>query len=212
MKVVVTGGAGFIGSHVTNKLIEAGHEVTVIDDLSRGFSDFVNQKAKLVQTNISDQGKMAEVLSGQEAVIHLANFIVVPESVEQPIQYAENNILNTIKLLEVMRQQRVGKIVFSSSATVYGDAKTLPLKETDPIGQATNPYGATKVAMEQFISSYHKNWGLDSTILRYFNPYGPNENHEPETHAIPNFITKTLKKEPIPMYWKGEQVRDFIYV
>lgn len=211
MKVVVTGGAGFIGSHVTNKLLEAGHEVTVVDNLSRGFSEFVNQKAKFEQADIDDEGKMAAILAGQEALIHLANFIVVPESVERPVEYAENNIVKTIKLLEVMRKQRVNRIVFSSSATVYGDAKS-PLKESDPIGNSTNPYGASKVAMEQFISSYHKNWGLESTILRYFNPFGPNENHEPETHAIPNFIVKTLKKEPIPLYWKGEQVRDFIYV
>lgn len=212
MKVVVTGGAGFIGSHVTNKLLEAGNEVTVVDDLSRGFRDLVSPKAKFVEANIADREKMAEVLVDQEAVIHLANFIVVPESVESPVEYAQNNIVHTVQLLESMRLARVTKIVFSSSATVYGDVKTLPMKETDPIGMATNPYGATKVAMEQFISSYHKNWGFAGTILRYFNPYGPGENHEPETHAIPNFITHTLKKVPIPLYWKGEQTRDFIYV
>ncbi|MDP2671623.1 MAG: SDR family NAD(P)-dependent oxidoreductase [bacterium] len=212
MKVVVTGGAGFIGRHVADKLIEAGHEVTIVDNLSRSFPEGINPKAKFVEADIADSEKMSAVLSGQEAVIHLANYIVVPESVERAVEYTENNIVKTVKLLEVMRQARVTKIIFSSSATVYGEIKNLPIKETDPIGLSTNPYGATKVAMEQMIAAYHHNWGFEATLLRYFNPYGPGENHEPETHAIPNFVVKTIKNEPIPLYWKGEQVRDFIYV
>jgi UDP-glucose 4-epimerase len=212
MKVTVAGGAGFIGSHIQNKLIEGGHEVTVVDNLSRGFAELVNPKAKFVEADIADQEKMTQALSGQEAVIHLANYIVVPESVERPVDYAENNVVNTVKLLEAMRAARVQKLIFSSSATVYGETKNLPIKETDPLGFANNPYGASKVAMEQFSATYQKNWGMDTSILRYFNPFGPNENHEPETHAVPNFIKSTLQKQPIPLYWKGEQVRDFIYV
>jgi len=212
MKVTVTGGAGFIGSHVTNRLLEAGHEVLVIDNLSRGFKELVNPKAKFVEADLADQDKLTEVLKGQEAVIHLANYIVVPESVERPVEYAQNNVVNTVKLLEAMRASQVQKMIFSSSATVYGETKSLPIKESDPIGFANNPYGASKVSMEQFIATYQKNWGMDAIILRYFNPFGPNENHEPETHAIPNFVIHSLKKEPVPLYWKGEQVRDFIYV
>ena len=212
MKVVVTGGAVFIGSHIVNKLIDAGHEVLVVDNLSRGFQELVNPKAKFVELDLEDQAKLTEAMKDQEAVIHLANYIVVPESVEQPVAYAENNVVGTVKLLEAMRTARVEKIIFSSSATVYGESNQLPLTEKTPLGWANNPYGASKVAMEQFIGTYHTNWGFDTTILRYFNPYGPNENHEPETHAIPNFIRATLKKEPIPLHWKGEQTRDFIYV
>ena len=111
-----------------------------------------------------------------------------------------------------MKDAKVSRIIFSSSATVYGDSNNLPLKESHPIATQTNQYGASKVAMEAFIGTYHKLYDFDVTILRYFNPYGPNEMHKPETHAIPNFIKSTLNKQPIPLYWKGEQVRDFIYV
>jgi UDP-glucose 4-epimerase len=111
-----------------------------------------------------------------------------------------------------MRLAGVGKIVFSSSATVYGAPEHLPLRESDALGAASNPYGASKVATEAFVESFHATEGMDAIILRYFNPYGPNEMHDPETHAIPNFITSMLEQRPIPLYWKGEQVRDFIYV
>ncbi|HET6615408.1 MAG TPA: NAD-dependent epimerase/dehydratase family protein, partial [Dehalococcoidia bacterium] len=115
-------------------------------------------------------------------------------------------------LVQAMRQAGVGKIVFSSSATVYGTPERLPIRETDPLGAQSNPYGASKVATEAFVAVYNQLFGMDALILRYFNPYGPNELHDPETHAIPNFIKSMLAQEPIPLYWKGEQVRDFIYV
>jgi UDP-glucose 4-epimerase len=111
-----------------------------------------------------------------------------------------------------MHRADVGKIVFSSSATVYGTPQSLPIRETDPLGTQSNPYGASKVATEAFVATYHQLYQMDAIILRYFNPYGPNELHEPETHAIPNFIRAALDRRPVPLYWKGEQARDFIYV
>lgn len=212
MKVVVTGGAGFIGSHIVKFLLDKRIEVLVIDNLSRGFRELVDERADFQNEDLKNQKKIAKLIKGYDAVIHLGNYIVVPESIDNPVEYTENNVVNTVKLLEAMKDARVGKIIFSSSATVYGEPKKLPLREDDPIGVQTNQYGASKVAMEAFISTYHNLYGFDAAILRYFNPYGPNELHEPETHAIPNFLIAALKKEPIPLYWKGEQVRDFIYV
>jgi len=212
MKVVVTGGAGFIGSHIVKILIDKGHEVRVIDNLSRGFKNLVDSRADLQIEDLKNQDNITSLLQGYSAVIHLGNYIVVPESVDKAVEYTENNVVNTVKLLEAMKDAGVKKMIFSSSATVYGEPKELPLREDAPIAIQTNQYGASKVAMESFISTYHKLYDFDVVLLRYFNPYGPNELHDPETHAIPNFIISTLKKEPIPLYWKGEQVRDFIYV
>ncbi len=212
MKVLVTGGAGFIGSHITKILLEKGHEVTVLDDLSTGHKEALPEGVNLIEGKIQDQGRLDEALVGQDAVIHMAAFIIVPQSVEKPLVYVENNIMGTALLLEGMRKNGVRKVVLSSSATVYGETETLPLEESAPLGIPENTYGATKACMELLAQAYHKMFGLDVAILRYFNPYGPGEMHQPETHAIPNFIKAALKKEPIPLYWQGEQVRDFIYV
>ncbi len=210
-KVIVAGGAGFLGSHINKVLLDQGHQVRVIDNLSTGFKENIDPRAEFVQVDLASQDELAKSLSGFEAVIHLANSIIVPESVEKPVEYAENNVVNSVKLLEAMKEAGVRKIIFSSSATVYGDSGKLPLTESSPLGVQNNQYGASKVAMEAFIGVYHKLYNFDTIILRYFNPFGPNEKHEPETHAIPNFIQAALKKEEIPLYWKGEQVRDFIY-
>jgi UDP-glucose 4-epimerase len=212
MKVLVTGGAGFIGGHITDILVKDGHEVTVIDDLSTGHQDVLPGSVRFIKGKIQDKDKLTEALSGQEAVIHMAASIIVTESVEKPIAYIENNILGTAMVLEGMRQAGVKKVVLSSSATVYGSTENLPLTEKEPLGVPENTYGATKVSMEFIAQAYQKMYGLDVSILRYFNPYGPGELHTPETHAIPNFIKAALKKEPIPLYWGGAQVRDFIYV
>lgn len=211
-KVIVAGGAGFLGSHINKVLLDQGHQVRVIDNLSTGFKENIDPRAEFVQVDLSDQEELTKSLSGFDAVIHLANSIIVPESVAKPVEYAQNNVVNSVKLLEAMKNAGVKKIIFSSSATVYGDSGKLPLTEDSPLGVQTNQYGATKVAMEAFIGVYHKLYNFDTIILRYFNPFGPNEKHDPETHAIPNFIRATLKKEEIQLYWKGEQVRDFIYV
>lgn len=212
MKIIVTGGAGFIGSHINKVLLDSGHEVKVIDNLSTGFKENIDDRADFEQIDLANQESLKKALSGFDSVIHLANSIIVPESVEKPVAYAENNVVNSVKLLEAMREANVKKIIFSSSATVYGESENLPLTEDSPLGIQANQYGASKVAMESFIGVYHQLYNFDTIILRYFNPFGPNEKHDPETHAIPNFIKATLKKEEIPLYWKGQQIRDFIYV
>lgn len=212
MKICVTGGAGFIGSAVNKLLLEAGHSVSVIDDLSKGSTDFLDKRVEFHQISLNDQEKLEEILPGHDAVIHMASFIEVGESVKKPVEFTGNNILGTVKLLEAMKNAKVKKIIFSSSACVYGKPTNLPITENDPLGEQENPYGLTKVTMEQFCILYHRLFGFDVTILRYFNPFGPGELHNPETHAIPNFIKATLLKTPIPLFWQGTQTRDFIYI
>jgi UDP-glucose 4-epimerase len=211
MNVVVTGGAGFIGSWVTRTLLAEGHEVTIVDNLSKGFRELVPERARFIEGDLRDE-RLEEWLRGHDAVIHMAAFIEVARSVQEPVDFAENNIVNSVRLLEAMRRADVGKIVFSSSATVYGNPARLPISEEDPQGAQNNPYGATKVSTEAFVVTYNQLYGMDAIILRYFNPYGPNELHDPETHAIPNFVKAVIDKKPIPLFWKGEQVRDYIYV
>lgn len=212
MKIVVTGGAGFIGSHVNKLLLDKGHQVTVVDNLFSGQRDSVDPRANFVQADLLDQAKLESILPGTDAVIHMASFIEVGESLKKPVEFVQNNVLGTVKLLEAMRKTAVKKIIFSSSACVYGNPEKLPITENDPLGNQENPYGLTKVSMEQFCLLYHTLYNFDVIILRYFNPYGPGELHRPETHAIPNFIKAALLKKPIPLYWKGEQIRDFIYI
>ena len=212
MRVFVTGGAGFIGSHISRVLLDQGHHVTVLDNLSRGRRELVPEAAAFIEADLADETTVTEALRGHDAVIHLASFLEVAVSVERPVEFAENNVVNSVRLLESMRRAGVNKIIFSSSATVYGIPKRLPLREDDPMGMQANPYGASKVAVETFLGVYHQLHGFDCVILRYFNPYGPNELCHPETHAVPNIVRAALKRETFPLYWKGEQVRDFIYV
>lgn len=212
MKVLVTGGAGFIGSHVNKLLINQGHQVTVIDDLSKGHQNLIDPKVNFHQISLENQTELEKILPGHDAVIHMASFIEVGESVKRPVEFTQNNIVGTVKLLEAMKNTGVKKIIFSSSACVYGKPKKLPITEDDPLREQENPYGITKVTMEDFCKLYYTLNGFDVTLLRYFNPYGPWELHQPETHAIPNFIKAALSKTPIPLFWKGEQIRDFIYI
>jgi UDP-glucose 4-epimerase len=212
MRILVTGGAGFIGSWVTRVLLREGHNVTVLDNLSKGHRHLVPDDARFIQADLADAEALPEHLAGHDAVIHMAAFIEVERSVREPLLFAENNILNSVRLLDAMHKAGVPKIVFSSSATVYGTPQRLPIREDDPLGIQSNPYGASKVSTEAFVATYHQLYGIDAIILRYFNPYGPGELHDPETHAIPNFIKAALARKPIPLYWHGEQVRDFIYV
>jgi len=211
MKVLVTGGAGFIGSHVTRLLLDSHHEVVVLDNLSKSIKESVDKRAKLIVGDINDSQKTKEALKGADAVIHMAGLIVVPESVKDPIKYGQNNVLGSVNLLNCMKDVGVNKIIFSSSACVYGTPDRLPIREDAQL-RPDNPYGASKASIEAFLQSFHACFSMDTVILRYFNPYGPGEKHDPETHAIPNFIKATLSKKPIPLYWKGEQIRDFIYI
>ncbi len=211
MNILITGGAGFIGSHISRLLLDRGQKVALYDNLTKSTTTFIDKRALYINGSLHDKKLLIKSLKGVDAVIHMASFIEVGESVKEPEKFTENNILGSVTLLEAMREANVKKIIFSSSACVYGTPTKLPITEAAPISSA-NPYGASKIAVEQMCQAYNYLYSFDTIILRYFNPYGPQEAHLPETHAIPNFILAALKKQPIPLYWKGEQVRDFIYV
>ncbi len=211
MNILVTGGAGFIGSQVCTSLVAAGNKVRVLDNLETGHKNSLPAGCELVVGDIRDQNITTKALKNIDAVIHMAGLIVVPDSVKDPITYSQNNVIGTVNLLNCMKSESVKKIIFSSSACVYGSPEQLPITEDAPL-HPDNPYGASKAAVESFLQSFHASFGFDVVILRYFNPYGPGELHTPETHAIPNFIKATLEKRPIPLYWGGKQIRDFIYI
>ena len=235
MRVLVTGGAGFIGSHTVVSLIEAGHEPVVVDNLSNARPSVIRRIAQIAGTepeffeaDVRDVDSMRKILqSGFEACIHFAALKAVGESVEKPLLYYDNNVGGTFSLLEALIDANVKRFVFSSSATVYGDSPELPLNESMPIGIATNPYGWTKIMMEQILRDVHvSDPGWSVSLLRYFNPVGahPSGLIGEDPAGIPNnlmpFVAKVAAGElprlriyggdyPTP---DGTGVRDFIHV
>jgi UDP-glucose 4-epimerase len=190
VRVAVTGGAGYIGSVVCEELIAQGHDVLVIDNLSKGHADAVPEQADFVEGDLSDRRLVSGVLAGfgAAAVIHLAADSLVGESVLDPAKYYRNNVTAGLTLLEAMRDAEVPRLVFSSTAAVYGEPVKQPIEEHDPT-RPTNPYGETKLAFERMLAWFAQGYGLSSISLRYFNAAGATarcgERHQPETHLIP---------------------------
>jgi len=225
MRVLVTGGAGYIGSVVATQLVAAGHEVTVLDDLSTGFADAVPAGATFVKGTLRDCA--AEVLSdGIDAVLHFAAKSLVGESVADPAKYWSNNLGGTITLLEAMRELRVARIVFSSTAAVYGEPERTPIEETDPT-RPTSPYGASKLAVDTTLTEFCRLHGFGAVSLRYFNVAGAQrsadgtwlgERHHPETHLIPNVLAAATNGRQVRVFGEdyptpdGTCVRDYIHV
>ena len=211
MKVVVTGGAGFIGSHVVEALCDKGYEVVVIDDLSFGYKEFVDSRARFIEGRIQDKKILDEALPGAGAVVHLAASSIIAFSYENPLEYFENNVTAGVILLESMRKHKVKKMIFSSSAAVYGEPKSAPTPE-DAAKEPMHPYGASKLAFENALTGYYHGFGIESVSLRYFNAYGPRDEQVPRTRAVPIWIKAIWEGKPVPLYWKGRQKRDYVYV
>lgn len=211
MKIFVTGGAGFIGSYIIRELIKKDHVITVFDNLSTGHRSNVPDGVKLIIGDIRDKELLTQSLAGHDAVIHLAAQAIVPVSVKNPAETYAINVDGGRNLLEASIKNGVKKLVHSSTTAVYGNPKKQPISEDDP-KKPVNPYGESKLMFEKICSEFHERHGLSITMFRYFNPFGPHESHYPETHAVPNFIQSTLKNEPLPLYWGGNQIRDFFYV
>ncbi len=212
MNILVTGGAGFIGSHIVDAYVAAGHEVTVLDDLSTGKKQNVNRKAKLVVSDIRDPN--ISTLFGQERfeiVNHLAAQLDVRKSVQDPFFDASVNILGTLRLLECSRSYGVRKFIFSSSGgTIYGECKE-PAREEDP-SRPESPYGFSKAAAERYIQFYGQTFRLPYTILRYANVYGPRQDPHGEAGVVAIFSGKILQKQPVTIFGDGSQERDYVYV
>jgi len=209
--ILVTGGAGFIGSNAVEMLCDGGFNVRVIDDLSWGYRDFVDKRADFLEGSISEADKLIYLLKGVDAVIHFAASSIIKFSIDNPVEYVKNNIENGVNLLEAMRKSGVNKIIFSSSAAVYGESNVRRIKEGS-IKNPLNPYGATKLSFENILASYFNCYGLQSVSLRYFNAYGPRDEQKPATRAVPIWIKALLNNDPIPLYWHGRQVRDYVFV
>ncbi|MFD9194648.1 UDP-glucose 4-epimerase GalE [Streptomyces phaeochromogenes] len=219
-KYLVTGGAGYVGSVVAQHLLEAGHEVTVLDNLSTGFREGVPAGAEFIEGDIRDAAKWLD--SSFDAVLHFAAFSQVGESVVKPEKYWDNNVGGTMALLAAMRSAGVRKLVFSSTAATYGEPETTPIVESAPTSP-TNPYGASKLAVDHMITGEAAAHGLAAVSLRYFNvagAYGASgERHDPESHLIPLVLQVAQgRRDAISVYGDdyptpdGTCIRDYIHV
>jgi UDP-glucose 4-epimerase len=224
-KILVLGGAGYIGSHMVRMLLSEGYSPVVIDDLSGGFASAVAE-AEFIVGSISDKNFLRTIFSSHtfSAVMHFASFISVGESVNHPEKYYSNNLISSIGLLDVMREYQVDKIIFSSTAAVYGNPLYTPIDEKHPT-QPINPYGRTKLMVEEVLKDYEIAYGLRSVCLRYFNAAGADpkgvlgERHDPETHLIP-LILQTLsgRRDSFDLYGDnyntpdGTCIRDYVHV
>ncbi|MFH1709862.1 MAG: UDP-glucose 4-epimerase GalE [bacterium] len=226
MKVLVTGGAGYIGSVTTLELIKQGYDVVVFDDLSYGHRQTIPEQAKFIKGDLLDRPSIYSALSREkiEAVVHFAGFIAVGESVKEPLKYVRNNVIGGFNLIDSMRELAINKIIFSSSAAVYGNPKRTPIQEDDDKYPA-NPYGETKLIFEKFLEWCDLAYGIRSVSLRYFNAAGADiegglgEDHDPETHLIPLILEAALgQREKIEIYGTdydtkdGTCIRDYVHV
>ena len=212
-KILVTGGAGFIGSHLVDRLIEKGHQVVVVDNLSSGKKENLNLKAKFYELDICNS-KISQIFQEEkpEIVFHLAAQIDVRESVKDPIQNAKVNILGTLNILENCHKINVKKFIFTSSGgAIYGDTDIIPTAETHS-ENPESPYGITKLAVEKYLYFYQKTFSFNYTVLRLANVYGPRQSSQGEGGVISIFCDKMLKKEQVTINGDGEQTRDFVYV
>jgi len=223
--ILVVGGAGYIGSHMVLDLLRAGYPVVTLDDLSRGHRDLL-PGGDFVEGDVGDRNTLAQVFSRYpvRAVMHFAAHSLVGESVQYPLLYYRNNVANTISLLEAMQDADVRHFIFSSSAAVYGEPAQVPITEEQP-PQPTNPYGATKLAVERLLADYSQASDLTYSVLRYFNAAGadasgaPGERHHPETHLIPLVLqVATGQRDAVRIFGTdyptpdGTCLRDYIHV
>lgn len=222
MKLLITGGAGYVGSVCATVLLEAGHDVTVIDNFTTGNREAVPAGARLVEGDVADVADEVLADGGFDGVVHFAARSLVGESMVRPEEYWQHNVVTTLRLLDAMRAHGVDNLVFSSTAATYGEPEQVPITEDMPTAP-TNPYGATKLAIDHAITSYAAAHGLGATSLRYFNVAGAygevGENREIETHLIPLVLQVALgHREKISVFgddWPtkdGTAVRDYIHV
>lgn len=212
MKVLVTGGAGFIGSHIVDLLIENGYEVVIVDNLSTGKKEFINKKAIFYKKDITDDD-LYEIFEKEKPdyVIHQAAQIDVQKSIDNPVFDAKVNVLGTVNLLECCRKSGVKKVIYASSAAVYGNPEYLPIDEKHKVNPISY-YGISKHTAEHYFEVYSQLYGLKYTILRYANVYGIRQDPKGEGGVISIFIDKMLKSERPIIFGDGNQTRDFVYV
>jgi UDP-glucose 4-epimerase len=225
MKILVTGGAGYIGSFMSKRLLDDGHDVVIADSLERGHREKLDPRASFEQGNLLDKDFVSSIFNKYQfdAVMHFAAYIAVGESMENPGMYIRNNVFSTIQLLDAMHEHKVKYFIFSSTGTVYGAPEKLPTPEDHP-KRPENPYSESKLMVEKVLHWYYSIFGISYAVLRYFNAAGAaldgsnGENHDPETHLIPNAINSAIQNSEFYLFgndWEtrdGTCIRDYIHV
>lgn len=213
MKALVTGGTGFIGPNIVRLLLDEGHQVAVLDNLQSGYRKNLDPfpQVQFVEGDVRDAKAVAQCAAGAEVIFHLAASVGNTRSIENPIEDSQINVLGTLNVLEAARHGGVRKMVFSSSAGIFGELKTLPIREDHP-AEPDSPYGASKLGAEKLCLAYAKLYELEAICLRYFNVFGVNQRYDAYGNAIPIFAHRMLHNEPVLIFGDGEQTRDFINV
>jgi UDP-glucose 4-epimerase len=209
LKVTVTGGAGFIGSNIVRRLLEQGHEAVVLDDISSGFRENLVPGVPFHEADVRDGEAVAAAVRGSDVVLHLAASVGNARSIDDPVKDAQINVVGTINVLEAARREGLRRIVFSSSAGIFGELMTLPIAEDHP-QEPDSPYGASKLAAEKLCLVYNKLYGMRNVCLRYFNVYGVNQRYDAYGNVIPIFADRILRGVPLTIFGDGEQTRDFV--
>lgn len=212
MKVLITGGAGFLGSALANRLVAEGNHVRVLDDLSAGDRGRLDPRVAFTSGDIRDVPKLWSLLNGVDCVYHLAARVSVPESILYPVEYNEVNVGGTVSLLAAMRDAEVKKLIFTSSGAVYGEQAQQPVRE-DAVLHPASPYAVSKMASEQYVLALGELYGIETVILRVFNAYGPGQ-PLPPSHApvIPRFLKQAVSGGSVVIFGHGRQTRDFVYI
>jgi nucleoside-diphosphate-sugar epimerase len=218
-RILVTGGAGFIGSHLVDRLLREGFEVTVIDNFSNGrlenLASYLGRKDfHLVKGDIRDFNLVKDIIKEVDAVFHEAAFVSIVLSIENPVLVNDVNVTSTLNLLKASVDSNVKRFVFASSAAIYGETKS-PLMVEDMLPAPTSPYGVSKLAAESYTRSFYKTYGLDTVALRYFNVYGPRQSFDIQSSyggVITLFLNRLIRNMEPVIYGDGEQTRDFVYI
>ena len=216
LRVLVTGGAGFIGSHTVDRLLAEGFEVVVLDNLRSGSLDNIrlhkdNESFKFVCGDIRDALLVKDLVGSVDCVVHLAALVSVPESMRDPALTYDINVNGTLNLLKASADYGVKRFVYASSCAVYGNAEKLPIKEDCP-AKPMSPYGFSKLTAENYVRKYFEDFGLETVCLRYFNVYGPRQAYSDYSGVITQFMKRVKEGLPLVIFGDGEQTRDFVHV
>lgn len=213
-RVLITGGAGFIGSHLVDALLDQQCEVTVLDNFSTGKKKYLKPQANLhiIEGDVCDAALVSQVAMGKDVIVHLAAISSVQKSIESPQMTHEVNVGGTLNVLEAARLQKVKRVLFTSSAAVYGDTPTLPANENTTLHPLT-PYAIDKLSSESYLDFYHRQYGIETASFRLFNIFGERQDPtSPYSGVISIFTNRILEDKPLVIYGDGKQTRDFIYV
>ena len=210
-KALITGGAGFIGSNIVKRLLELYIETIVLDNLSSGSRENLLDGAKFIEGDVCNRETLGQLMLGCDHIFHLAASVGNKRSIDNPFSDSLVNLLGTINVLEAAKNLGIKRIVFSSSAAIYGETYSLPIREDHPQNPDT-PYGISKLAAEKMCLVYNKLFGMQNVCLRYFNVYGLNQRYDTYGNVIPIFAQRIMQRKPLTIYGDGEQSRDFINV